>query len=204
MTAKFSNLTMTFFAFSAIFVSLPQVSKADESTRTEIVFRGPAAKWSLEKFKDLLRRSGSDIVFNTKFIAIPVDVDFDTQGLTQTQIKKRLSAEIQANNNCIVIKDNEPDRSAAIQEYQKCLQLANSAEMIVRLNTSQFPTWRMRVERQKKISLMREEMSFESADVDSDTALILTDLADQVQAKAKTYANNNEVVVLRRVLPILK
>lgn len=206
MKTKISSFALTFLAVSAIFVSPLTVAKADEGQKTEIIFRGSEAKMSLNLFKFQLKNKLQDLNLNLKFIAVTKDVDFNRQGLKSSETRKRLNKEIEANNNCKVIKENEPNQINATLEYRNCIALAFSADTIVKLNSSrQFPLWTDRLDIQKKVSVLREEMSLEAVDLDSDTISILTSLAEDVQWEVnKMYPNASEVSVIPRFVVVTK
>lgn len=190
MNTKLAGFAMTFFAFSAIFGGHIGTASAASFQITRIVFKGPDAKMSLNIFKFQLRNKLNDLNLNLKFIATEKNVKFDIRGIKKSEIKKRLIEAISLNNNCGVIKENEPDQINAQVEYHDCLANANSSATIIALNKKQYPSWTVRLFSEGILTLAREEMVLEAINADSDSVSIMTSLASDVQQEVNSLRSN--------------
>lgn len=181
MNTKFSTITMTFFAWTSIFVGQLGTAQASQVQVTQIVFAGAEAKMGMNLFKFQMKNHRSDLSLSLKFISVEKEVDFDIHGMKAKDIKKRLVRAIKQNNNCEVIKENEVDQINAQAEYHDCLAHAKDPETIKTMNQKQFPSWKVRLVAEGKLSVAREEMVLEVVNPDSDAASIISSLANQVQ-----------------------
>ena len=181
MNSKISTIAMTFFAFASIFVGHLGTAQAGQVQVTQIVFAGSEAKMGMNLFKFQMKNHHSDLSLNLKFVSLEKEVDFDIHGMKAKDIKKRLVKAIEQNNNCEVIKENEADQINALAEYHECLAHAKDPETIKAMNQKQFPSWKVRLVAEGKLSVAHEEMVLEVVNPDSDAVSIISSLASQVQ-----------------------
>ncbi len=181
MKSKISSFAMTIFAVSTIFVGQSALAHFNQIQSTQIVFKGAEAKMSLNLFKFQLKNRIAGFNLSLSFVPTEKEVAFDVTGLKSKVIKKQLSKAIRDNNNCSIIKENEPDQINAAALYHECVRNSNSADTILSMNSKNYSSWMNRVLSEKKLSVVREEMALEAQNVDSDTVLMLTSLAQDVQ-----------------------